>query len=38
MAIVAELFREDEKGVISFGNHTLSEKAKKEIFDFFSEI
>ncbi len=31
MAVVTELFREEENGVISFGNHTLSEKAKKEV-------
>lgn len=30
MAIVEELLRAEESGAISFGNHTLAEKSKKE--------
>ena len=30
MAIVEELLRTEENGAISFGNHTLEKKAKKE--------
>ena len=30
MAIVEELLRAENDGAISFGNHTLEKKAKKE--------
>ncbi len=33
MAAVTELIRKDDEGTISFGNHTLAEKAKIEDFD-----
>lgn len=33
MAVVEELIRTEENGAISFGNHLLSEKAKKEDYE-----
>ena len=32
MAVVEELLREEADGTISFGNHTLADKAKVEDF------
>lgn len=38
MAIVAELLRSEENGTISFGNHTLSVKAKVEDFKYGADL
>ena len=38
MAVVEELIRSEESGKISFGNHMLSEKAKKEDFDHTGDV
>jgi|APHig6443717497_1056834.scaffolds.fasta_scaffold13315_2 hypothetical protein len=34
MSVVAELIRKEGNGTISFGNHELAEKAKKEDFEY----
>ena len=34
MSVVQELIRTEENGTISFGNHELAEKAKKEDYEF----
>ncbi|HKM21145.1 MAG TPA: endosialidase, partial [Lachnospiraceae bacterium] len=33
MSVVAELIRTEKDGTISFGNHELAEKAKKEDYE-----
>ncbi len=38
MAAVAELIRTEADGSISFGNHTLPEKAKKEDFEHAGDL
>lgn len=38
MAIVEELIRAEENGKISFGNHTLAQKAKVEEFELGGDI
>lgn len=38
MAAVQELLRAEEKGGISFGNHTLSAKAKVEDFEYAGDL
>lgn len=38
MAVVAELIREEQNGSISFGNHTLAEKAKVEDFPHAGDL
>ena len=38
MAVIEELIRTEEDGKISFGNHQLSDKAKKEDFESSGDI
>lgn len=38
MAVVAELLRSESNGTISFGNHTLAQKAKKEDFEHAGDL
>lgn len=38
MAVVAELLRSESNGKISFGNHTLAQKEKKEDFEHAGDI
>ena len=38
MAVVKELLRSEVNGAISFGNHTLAEKAKLDNFDHKGDI
>lgn len=38
MAVVDELIRSEGGESLSFGNHTLSEKAKKEDFEFHGDL
>lgn len=38
MAVVTELLREEADGTISFGNHTLADKAKVEDFPHAGDI
>lgn len=38
MAIVAELLRAETNGAISFGNHTLTQKAKVEDFEHVGDL
>ncbi|MBR4760174.1 MAG: endosialidase [Lachnospiraceae bacterium] len=38
MAAIQELLRTEENGSISFGNHTLSEKAKKDDFESGGDV
>lgn len=38
MAVVAELIREEQNGSISFGNHTLADKAKVEDFPHAGDL
>lgn len=38
MAAVAELIKEEADGGLSFGNHTLTEKAKKEDFQHAGDV
>lgn len=38
MAVVEELIRSEAEDAISFGNHTLKEKAKKEDFEFAGDL
>ena len=38
MPIVEELIRTEENGKLSFGNHTLNEKAKKEDYEYAGDL
>lgn len=38
MSVVEELIRAEANGSISFGNHTLAEKAKKEDYEFEGDV
>ena len=38
MAVIEELLRSEEDGTISFGNHTLQSKAKREDFEHCGDI
>lgn len=38
MAVVVELIRKEEGGAISFGNHTLENKAKLEDFEYNGDL
>lgn len=38
MSVVNELIRNESNGSISFGNHTLAEKAKKEDFEHAGDL
>lgn len=38
MAIVEEILRAEDKGAISFGNHKLNTKTKKEDFEYAGDV
>ncbi len=38
MSVVQELIRTESNGTLSFGNHTLAEKAKKEDYEFAGNL
>jgi len=38
MAVIAELIREEETGALSFGNHELDAKTKKDGFNYNGDI